>query len=318
MVEPNPDPEHITDPMWRLWTERPNSAWRLGGIWNGGKKGYHNSVNNNYKTYPGNYSIRFPLDQGPKNRNKARAIDLTMSTSEMIKLTTRMKNSALDPRDTRLNHVREFYGTLDGKTVYGLIKDDYDGPWRKATADETHLWHLHEGIFAEFVNDWDELSGSLSVWKGESFDQWKAQKMLPKQGDRGEDVKYWQYIHNRVRTTVTPHAPLIKSTDGIYGEETAKAFAAFWKGSGGKSEKPFMGQLVTGWLAQKYHEALIRVNTVVPAHSHLVPPHTHEESAIDPDLIRAAVDLWLQNNLPNLLTIDGTFRGKVNLDDDNT
>jgi hypothetical protein len=29
----NPDPQRITDEMWRLWEDRPNKAWKLGGIY---------------------------------------------------------------------------------------------------------------------------------------------------------------------------------------------------------------------------------------------------------------------------------------------
>lgn len=296
MAEANPWPGDVTDALWRLWTDRPNPAWKLGGIKNFNKKGYHNSVDNNYKNYPGNYSIRFALDNVDYNRDVARAIDTTKSTEEMIKWTKRMRDSALDPNDHRLDCVREFYGTLDGKTVYGLIHDSEHGEWRKASADLTHTWHGHTGIFAAFVHLWERLRGVLSVWKGESLREWKAEGMLPEQGDKGEEVKFFQFVHNRVRTTVQPPSPLIEKTDGDYGEKTAAAFADFWRKSGGKSEKPFLGQKVTGWLAQQYHEALAQVSAL---------PATSPTQA----QINAAVSDYLDKNLPATLKLEGTIKG---------
>lgn len=301
-MSPNPSPSTTTDEMWRLWEERPNKAWRLGGIF-ANKKAYHNSVINNQKKWPGNYSVKLVLDLVSINRDKARAIDLTMSDSEMIKWTTAMRDSALNLADDRLAAVREFYGTLDGKTVYGLIKNDENGPWERSTADTSHLWHGHVSYFTKYVSDWDMLVPSLSVWAGQSFDEWSLSKMLPKQGDSGEVVKYWQFLHNTVRRTVEPDSPEIK-VDGDYGPLMNAALTDFWKKSGGKLT--FQATYLPGWLAHKYHVALAKNFIPVP-----VPP---TPPALDEAQLKVLVNEWLAENVDtDSLTISGTFDGKVSL-----
>lgn len=80
--------------------------------------------------------------------------------------------------------------------------------------------------------------------------------MLPKLNDSGEEVKFWQYTHNAVRTTVDPDAPEL-TVDGSYGPKTASAFLAFWKAKGGASTT-YRGEFMTGWLAYQYHRALVQ------------------------------------------------------------
>lgn len=296
----NPDPDRITDEMWKLWTDRPNKNWKLGGIY-ANKAHYHNSVEANLEHWPNSYSIKLPLDLVPINRDKARAIDLTMSDTEMVKWTARMRNSALDSRDHRLSAVKEFYGTLDGRTVFGLSKDNETGRWRHVTADKTHLWHGHVSIFAIFVANWARLSPLLSVWKGESFENWSARKVsgdLINKGDTGEEVKYWQIVHNRVRGVVNPPSSAI-TVDGDYGAATASAFADFWRKSGGVGS--FDGDKLTGWLALQYHLGLISVSA----------PMTVAPNA---ELIKSFVNKWLEENLAEKLFLAGEVKGKVTFD----
>jgi hypothetical protein len=298
----NPNPARITDALWRLWTDRPNTSWRLGGIY-ADKRYYHNTVIANKLHWPGNYSIRFPLDLVNKNQDKARAIDVTMSDSEMVKWTRRMKNAAENPKDTRLYAVREFYGTLDNKTVFGMIKDSATGRWRYATADKTHLWHGHMGIFTAFVHDWDKLSPILSVWRGEEFEDW-VDVDLPRSGDIGEHVKYWQYTHNRVRSTVNPPSPSVV-VDGDYGKTTQAAFADFWKKRGGKGT--FTGSLMTGWLALQYQEALIIKNMPKPGPIVTPPPIPDAE-------IASFLNKWFDSRFAGRkMKVTGDLSGEVQL-----
>lgn len=294
----NSNPGLITDEMWRLWEDRPNPAWKLSGIY-ANKKGYHNTVNANLKTWPNNYSIKLPLDLVKINRDKARAIDLTMSDSEMVKWTKRMRDSALNSTDDRLGAVKEFYGTLDNKSVYGLSKDSVDGTWQRSSADSTHLWHGHTSIFTSFVNNWKMLAPLLSVWSGETVLEWKDQnkEMFINKGDTGPEVSYWQALHNAIRATVTPPAPEIP-VDGIYGDSTARAFTDLVHKQGGQTA--YNGQSTPYWMLLRYQSALIAANTPeVPL-------------AIDPEQVKQLVNSWLSENVAiNSLEFKGTVNGKV-------
>lgn len=168
----NPNPTYITDAMWTLWltVEGIIPGVRLGGIY-ANKSGYHNTVNSNKKSWPGNYSIQLYLDLTEPD-NKARAIDLTMDNEQMVQRTGYLQKSALDPQDTRLACVREFYGTLNTTSVYGLIKDNEGGPWRFASSDSSHLWHIHISTFTTFVALWSQLSAIASVLSGQSYADW--------------------------------------------------------------------------------------------------------------------------------------------------
>lgn len=111
------------------------------------------------------YSVKLPLDrQGPSGA--ASAIDLSFSTAYMKIMTKRLKASALDPNDNRLECVREFYGTLDGKRVYGLIKDSKTGVWSQATSDDSHLWHIHISLFRLFCSNSAEAQKIFDVLAG--------------------------------------------------------------------------------------------------------------------------------------------------------
>lgn len=294
----NPDPLRITNEMWMLWeeAERVIPGVRLGGIY-ADKKGYHNTVYANKANWPGNYSIELVLDTEYGNLNRARGIDLTMSTEEMIKWTRRMKNSALDPADFRLDCMREFYGTLDGKTVYGLIKDSVTGEWRRSTADSTHLWHGHGSIFARFVNNWIMLSGLVSVWAGESLVEWEGNSMFPKQGESGEEVRYWQSIYNAVRDT----SPVIV-VDGDYGKATTDALAHWARSHGGSDVYP--GNAITSWLAVKLQTAYIM--KLIPDVSAPLP--------FPEDQVKTVVSDWLDNKFASgAFKLSGEVDGRVEM-----
>lgn len=295
----NPDPARITDPMWKLWTDRANPDWLLSGFY-ADKKGYHNTVIANKAKWPGNYSIRVPLDLVPINRDKTRGMDLTMSDTEMVKWTSRMRKSALDPADNRLACLREFYGTLDNKTVYGLIKDTADGPWRQSSADDTHLWHGHKSFFTAFVNNWEMLAPSLSVESGESFEDWISNVFLPKFGETGEEVKYWQTVHNFISKHYTPPMPII-TVDGIYGATTASAFVAFYRKLGGTSN--YDGKILTGWMGSKYHQVFAIVSS---------PPAT-SVPVINPEQLKELVNEWFAEHIPGDLTLTADLKGKITL-----
>lgn len=216
----NPNPALITATFWQLWldAQRIIPGVRLGGIY-ANKSGYHNTVAANLRYWPGTYSVRLRLDLDG-DRTKSRAIDLTMSTSEMRKRCGYLQASISDPDDDRLDLWREFYGTLDGRTVWGRIKDSKTGKWRTTTSDSSHLWHLHAGCFASYVSD-EALAGLISVLSGEPYSDWSEEMRYPRLGDSGEVVKRWQLMLTEAGHPVTP--------DGDYGSKTAAAVAAFYR-----------------------------------------------------------------------------------------
>lgn len=295
---PNPDPARITEEMWKLWVLCTIPGVKFGGIY-ADKPGYHNTVLRNQQKWPNNYSVQLDLDLVKVNRDKARAIDLTMSDSEMVLWTNRMKKSAEDPRDHRLAAVKEFYGTLDNKTVYGLKKNDTNGTWSRTSADSSHLWHGHVSIFTVFVANWLMLAPLLSVWRGETVEDWINVVALPKKGDHGEDVRYWQLIHNAIAPTFKP--PLINVTaDGDYGPSTQNAIHQFWQNVGGTGK--YDGSYLHAWTAVQYQMAFIGL------HSKPYVP-----SPTDPEKIKELVNTWLKENVAANLNVAGELKGKVSL-----
>lgn len=238
----NPDPAHITDQMWRLWTEcdRAISGVRLGGIW-ADKPGYHNTVDANQANWPGNYSIQLDIDLEPPH-TKARGIDLTMSDAQMRLHTGRLREAARN-RDSRLRAVREFYGTLDSENVYGLIKDSTTGPWRSSSADSSHLWHIHISVFTPFVDDWDWLAPIVSVLT----DSEGGEVIGLRKGDSGERVKGLQAVLGRAGYGV--------EVDGEYGPITAAALLECRKDMGSSADS---GDSVTGYAYSQLLSALAK------------------------------------------------------------
>lgn len=225
----NPNPSLITTAMWRMWTARPVSGWRLGGIY-ADKPGYHNTVAANQSRWPGNYSVRYSLDtqQGP--RDKARAIDYTMSDADMRKYTQRLLD-ACNRNDPRVKGLREFYGTVNKRTVVGRIRNDDRSAFRSSTSDSSHLWHIHISLWAAYCDNWEILSGIISVLAGESLAAWRARMeegvMLPQKGDQGPIVEYWQRLLLRAGEKLPQFG-----ADGHYGDETQDAVNSFRKKHG--------------------------------------------------------------------------------------
>lgn len=219
----NPNPGRITTPLWDVWdrTRSHIPGVRLGGIY-ANKSGYHNTVAANRSRWPGNYSIKLSLDDRSPT-DKARAIDLTMSDTEMRKRTGYLRDAAAQ-RDPRLRAVREFYGTLDGKTVFGRTKSSATGAWSWATSDTSHLWHIHISIFTAYVGDSDALADLVSVLTNNTSGRGGDMIGL-KQGDTNDEVTALQRLLRSVG-----HSP--GEIDGIYGPKTSAAVLSMRQESG--------------------------------------------------------------------------------------
>ena len=247
----NPNPSRIAASTWSLWeaVEGVIPGVRLGGIY-ALKPGYHSTVADNRSRWPGNYSITLPLDLvGP--HDKARAIDLTMSTTEMRKRTGYLKDSALDDADDRLFAVREFYGTTDGRNVYGLIKRTERGKWTRESSDTSHLWHIHIGIFTKHITSQYAHDAILSVLSGETYKEWQSKGLGGfmiglRKGDSGEEVTALQGI---IRNAGFDPGPI----DGEYGNKTSEALLDLRKSLGSAAES---GDTVTGTAVYQLFTAL--------------------------------------------------------------
>lgn len=168
--------------MWQLWLgfklREPTAL--LGGVY-ADKKGYHNYRN---ALSAGDYSVGDVAADRAGPGNFASALDITLKSAQMRTYTKRL-DVAARARDPRLFTprgvvLREFIGTLDGRTVYcyvltggrhlGLTADSGPDPGR----DKTHLWHIHLSVIRKFCADWHALDGVLSVLRGETLASWRA------------------------------------------------------------------------------------------------------------------------------------------------
>lgn len=134
-----------------------------------GCSGYHISANS--LCLP-DYSYQLSDDVNGIDSDASAAIDVSHTSYWMIEVTNRLRNSALNSKDTRLNGVREFAGTRDGITTYHYdIVNGYEeyGAW-----DDSHLYHVHLSILRKNVHNTDLMKRIVSVVKGETFEQWQA------------------------------------------------------------------------------------------------------------------------------------------------
>jgi hypothetical protein len=210
------------------------------------KPGFHSSVEDNIASWPDNYSIREAINRRDP-RGVTRALDLTLSDADMRTLTKRLA-AAVSRNDPRVACLREFYGTLDGRTVYGRLHLGPDTDWHPATADSSHLWHIHLSFFTPYADDWGALASVVSVLIGQSLADYLAggimQLDLPKHGDRGTWVGFFQRLVIDRGATLPTYGP-----DNDYGDEFASALRWWWKNVV-KSTSSYDGRVITSDVAR--------------------------------------------------------------------
>lgn len=210
------------------------------------KPGFHSSVDDNLTRWPSNYSIRDAINRR-EPRTVGRAVDLTLSDSDMKRLTAYLAKAAAAD-DPRLAPVREFYGTLNGTTVYGRAHTGPDTDWRSSSADSSHLWHIHLSIFTPYVDDWDALAGVVSVLLGESLDDYLSggtmERNIAEYGDSGTWVSLVQRYLQDLGATLT--------RDGWYGNETTAAAKWVFVNRFGGDPAHYNGRAVTDWMLREF------------------------------------------------------------------
>ena len=113
----------------------------------------------------GDYSVQKSLDkQGPACA--AGAVDLSFNPEGMKTMTARLRASAKDPNDHRLDCIAEFAGTLTGNQTFNRDCDTgYEG-WGEW--DDSHLWHVHISVHRKYADDYTtNRNGWFSVLLGE-------------------------------------------------------------------------------------------------------------------------------------------------------
>lgn len=262
------------------------------------KPGFHASVEDNLASWPDNYSIREAINRR-EPRKVTRALDITLSDADMRTLTRRLAD-AVKANDPRLEGLREFFGTLDGRTVYGRAHRGPDTDWYTASADSSHLWHIHLSFFTPYADDWAALAAIVSVLIGQSLADYLAggtmEQNLPRHGDKGTWVGFFQ------RLVIDRGATLPKyGVDNGYGDEFASALRWWWKNVV-KGSGTYDGRIITSDVARH----LMGLERTTPA------PVAPTQAQVD-----AAVAKYLDANpvqVPsgvrvNLGTVNGTLTG---------
>lgn len=134
----------------------------VGDLAHKARGGYHISRQDQPSS---NYSVTRADDKlGPSDR--AAAIDMTMSTADIIKCHKRLRviwlNRANDPRMKYINAWNGWDGEGDAGR-YDVVR----GTIGTATSD--HKWHIHLEIRRRYVNDMDAMRAILSMLRGESL-----------------------------------------------------------------------------------------------------------------------------------------------------
>lgn len=220
------------------------------------------------------------------NINEVRAIDvdedlrlpgITMESRVQI-----LVNRHRQGKDNRLKNI--IYNKRIWSKSWGWTPREYTGK-------NPHDKHAHFSGDAAF----DNKTGPWGLLEGIEDNM-----NLPKQGDKGEPVKYWQYVLTRIGESAL-------QVDGDYGKLTAAALKRIWI----KLAKPvpsevnsYDGSYISGWLAMKMHQELARVS--VPSSTTPPPVATQEQ-------INQAFEAYMMNRQATF-RVTGDLDGTVNLD----
>jgi hypothetical protein len=177
-LPPNPRPSRVPKALWWLINMH---RLLVPGTKHGGdyvnKPGGHNA-GENLKDYGlgdprTDHSIRRAPDRtGPWWRECTGAEDWTFpDPDEMQKYARRLYNSLKDPKDTRGDHVFQYFlGDTDG--------DPHIEGWHEyndadVTGDSTHMWHQHRQYRRNIVGSFPHMWQALTIDMGWTLAEWQ-------------------------------------------------------------------------------------------------------------------------------------------------
>jgi peptidoglycan hydrolase-like protein with peptidoglycan-binding domain len=188
--------------------------------------GYHNARDRHLKgkTERGksDYSVRLADDLAGSTGRFYCGLDL--SGKEPTRIITKRLRDAAAKRDPRIRCLREFYGSLDNKAVFGRIHNSPSGGWMPSTSDDSHLWHVHLSLFRRFAADESVVAGLAAVILGTGTAQRPGPsanlhevplgtRVLRRQASlmKGSDVRYVQRFIGEAKCG---------AADGFFGPNT--------------------------------------------------------------------------------------------------
>jgi hypothetical protein len=168
------------------------------------------------------------------NPRYIRAMDVKLTPTQMRDVCHRLDNAV---RAGRLPQVAEWFGTFDNRNVVGW----YEG--HPSSSDDSHLEHVHVGLWTVYADDVPALDGIYDVMTGDDMSE-----AFPAFGDKGEGVK-------RVQGQLNDLGYKAGTVDGVYGtvlQAAVKKFRAKYL----KPEEVGDGKKVTGWMTRQIDKDL--------------------------------------------------------------
>jgi peptidoglycan hydrolase-like protein with peptidoglycan-binding domain len=181
LPSPNVRASNTTDAVWWLRchllelepdTEDGGTYANKPGFHNKGKQVRDNGAYNSTT----DYSIRQAVNrEGIWWREFSSAFDWTFKSaqrgdySNIATYTQRLFAAALDPNDTRLDGLYEFYGQAD----FDKVVEGYN-EWeeRNVSSDPSHLWHLHFSFLRKYTGDFLIMYAIYTVLAGWTMQEW--------------------------------------------------------------------------------------------------------------------------------------------------
>lgn len=154
-------------------------SMKPGGIVNPRRPGYHTSREDLIaQGRGGDYSIQCPADRRG-NPKYAAGIDITFEDLAELVTMHKLLRAAVTPDasgsyDPRIECVREFIGTLDGRVVSGYNRVATGTASRSRVGwvasgfgDSSHLWHEHISVLRDRVDNDNDMRGLAEVLTGQ-------------------------------------------------------------------------------------------------------------------------------------------------------